>query len=943
MITQETNKGQRSFRISGRVIDQFDQPVGGVLVEAWDKDWHDHWHTDWGDYNDFVGSDTTKQDGSFQITFRTEHYHELEPDQWPDVYFKLYRGGMLIAQPREILCNLRDGDTEVTLAVALPHATGTITGTCYYDTSRDARRQGNEQGIDGVLITLSPHDARLIERDEPERTTYTHGGGGFEFSDLPPGEWLLEPEQTIDPANRPAGSPPLTPGLPRLKLSDPNYAAITVPVPSGRFLDLPGIGYEVLSGAVYGIVFYDQDGSHTPDKNPRLPNVRIFLHNLSRKTVQETQTDAQGVFAFDDPEPGFYRVSAEPVLDASTFGLGSGTLYIPDDMGQNHARSFYTMPGKDVQHNIGYTGLGSDIRGLVFRDDDASGQYFGQEPGIPNVLVVLIDATTQATIDQTYTNHHGEFFFRDVSPGEYRLTYTNTIWTDAGEELSLTTPAAQSIRAVAGKTMQAQPTGYQPEVHEIRGSVEFDDGSKVVGLVVTLCDADGNEIDTAVTDADGNYVFKDKRGTFVVKFPDPPFEGQILTPKQRLVEVNSIANVGRTRYRRTPLDGFDGGRGADSLQTSVADLAAYPVLTEGTVSAPGVRTTGAGTRSLGQTVEGTLREVLGWRPRQDDPKGFLAALTQSFTCEEVEGRSECKWTPRSYAIQADLGAITGAQASIYNRARVALDESLPLLEGLYPLLSTADKEDSEAARAIVRSHLTELVNELGMQGGPRVQRVDTLFELLGADPLRNPENIGGNLGNLRKQFGLKRSRVNTVEEEQNLTNFFILVDYVNSLKQSWDTQRDFFDRAGTDVFLGTQLVLLSRALAVVAEGVHEVTYAMDSVFLDAAERQTVRLDFSNAGEPALFVAELLDWVDTFASKEGPYLIQEAGKAGVASLLPTIKKLHTLVSAARIPPQDPTKLPAGYRTTRVQRTLSELVDHLEEAVMLIEQLSSEEKY
>lgn len=941
MITQDINKGQRSFRISGHVIDQFDQPVAGIRVEAWDKDWHDQWHTTWGDYNDFVGSDTTNQDGSFQVSFREEHYHELEPDRWPDIYFKLYRGNTLLAQPREILCNLRDGDTRVILMVELPQAAGAITGTCYYDTSRDASRQGDEQGIAGVLITLSPHDRRLAKRGERARITYTDGDGRFAFSNLPPGEWLLEPEQTIDPTKRPDGSPTLTSGLPRLKLSDPSYAAITVPVSFGLISDLPGIGYEALSSAVHGIVFYDQDGSHTPGRNPRLQNVRVFLHNLLRKTAEETTTDAQGAFAFDDPTPGIYRLSAEPTLDASTFGLGKGKLHIPNDTAQDHARSFYTTPGGDMQHNIGYIGLGSDIRGLVFRDDDASGQYFGQESGIAGVPVVLIDAATQATINQAYTNHHGEFFFRGVPPAYYRLTFTDTIWTEDGEELSLTTPAAQSIRAVAGEAVQAVPTGYQPELHEIRGSVEFDDGSKVVGLVVTLCDEAGNEVDTTVTDDQGNYVFEDKRGTFVVKFPDPPFEGQILTPKQRLVEVNSIANVGKTRYRRTPLDGFGDGRGTDALQTSVADLAAYPVLTEGAVASPGIRAPSVGARSLGQTVEVTLREVLGWRPKRDDPKAFLAALTQSFSCDEIEGRTQCKWTPRSYAIQADLGAITGAQASIHARAKAALDQSLPLLDGLYPLLSTADKEYSEAARAIVRSHLSELVNELGMQGGPRVQRVDTLFAILGADARGNPETVGGQLGNLRKEFGLKRVYVNTVEEERNLTNFFILVDHVNSLKQSWDLQRDFFDREGKDVFLGTQLVLLSRSLAVIAEAVREVYYAMDSVFLDAAERQTIRLDFRRVGEPALFVAELLDWVDTFASKEGPYLIQEAGKAGVVALLPTVQQLHKLVKAARIPPQDADKLPAGYRTTRVQRALGELEDHLEEAARLIEQLASED--
>ena len=41
---------------------------------------------------------------------------------------------------------------------------------------------------------------------------------------------------------------------------------------------------------------------------------------------------------------------------------------------------------------------------------------------------------------------------------------------------------------------------------------------------------------------------------------------------------------------------------------------------------------------------------------------------------------------------------------------------------------------------------------------------------------------------------------------------------------------------------GTQLVLLSRALAVVAESTREATDAMDSVFLGQDQRATVRLD-----------------------------------------------------------------------------------------------------
>src|SRR5262249_21693838 len=135
---------------------------------------------------------------------------------------------------------------------------------------------------------------------------------------------------------------------------------------------------------------------------------------------------------------------------------------------------------------------------------------------------------------------------------------------------------------------------------------------------------------------------------------------------------------------------------------------------------------GAGTRSIGVIVENSLRDVLGWRPKVADYKGFVAALNHSFTCKEIERRTECVSTPRTYAvqIQADLGAITGAQASIYARGKAALDQSLIILGRLYALDPAADPQEVEARRAIVRSEVTELVNELGVEGGPRVQRVD---------------------------------------------------------------------------------------------------------------------------------------------------------------------------------------------------------------------------
>jgi hypothetical protein len=377
------------------------------------------------------------------------------------------------------------------------------------------------------------------------------------------------------------------------------------------------------------------------------------------------------------------------------------------------------------------------------------------------------------------------------------------------------------------------------------------------------------------------------------------------------------------------------------IRDSVENISTYPLLTQesGYGGLPSAAATiPPGTAPLGQIVENTLRDVLGWRPKVNDYKAFVAALTQSFTCKEVEGRRVCTYTPRTFAVQvqAGLGAITGAQASLYARAKAALDQSLILIDRLKALAPAADPQNTEADRAMVRTELTELVNELGVEGGPRVQRVDALFELLRGpvngttDPLR----VQGLLGQMRGNFGMARDHVLTVEEEQNLSDFITLVDYVNSLKQSWDQQRQFFDRSGlVEPFLGTQLVHISWSLAVVAESVREAGFALDSVFLGGAERQTIELVFPTPGRPSITVAEMLNWVERFASEEGPRLVQDAGKAGVRAFFPTLDRLIDVVHNAQVPPQDPRHLPAAYATARVQRALQELESHLRKTAEL----------
>ncbi|MFZ4656174.1 MAG: hypothetical protein ACOYNY_04135 [Caldilineaceae bacterium] len=350
------------------------------------------------------------------------------------------------------------------------------------------------------------------------------------------------------------------------------------------------------------------------------------------------------------------------------------------------------------------------------------------------------------------------------------------------------------------------------------------------------------------------------------------------------------------------------------------------------------RSAGATTASpLAQTVENALREVLAWRPRSSDAKGFVAALNQAFTGNEVDGHMEFTWTPRSYAVQADMGEVTGAQASIHARARHALEHTVPLLEGLTPLRADADAEDSEAARSLVISQLTELVNELGQPGGPRLDRVDGLFSMLLGDGNYhdNPEAVEGLFGLLRDRFGLRRDQVNNVPEEQNLTNLFIGIDHTLALRQSWKTVHHFFNREGSDVFLGTQLVLFSRAFNTVADSVQELYFVFDSLFLGAAERQTVKLRLGNR---LITIAELFSWVERFVTEEAPQIIRDAGKDGVIAFRPTVVKLKELVDAAVALSGKPgNNSQAGFHHPRAHTALLEVAAHMNEVLTLTTQI------
>jgi hypothetical protein len=773
-------------------------------------------------------------------------------------------------------------------------------------------RDTNGDGIKGVDIRLQ------VDAKKP-RKAKTDARGVFDFSRVTPG---LQVISVVATGRRPV---------------PPDSGKRSVLVEAGHTSQVGDILLEqAVLGTITGFVRVATDGQP-------LKGVSLGVRPLAGGSALPTATtNKQGKFTAKAPL-GTWEIEPDPIPIKA-----AGERWVPKqpDRGTRivQVTADRTSPQADpivvvlapavvsVTGTVRDANSGSGLVGvrLRLRSADGGGQRFALSSSKPP----------------------GRFAFTDVLPGLYLVDLEQRPF-DLNKQRWEPVVGDTGVREVTveDRSVDVEPLLVQPERHRIFGTVARPDDSPVRFIPVHILNDEGQDVIAVETDFDGNYEADvAQAGRYIVELQ---LNGRRI---RRTVTVASDAQLDVT-VDDTGTSGFP--------TPSTSDFAAFPVLTE-TVTVPqALAPSGAPPSSVSQTVESALREALGWRPRAGDTRGFSAALVHSFELREVQGHTEAVWTPRTYAaqVQADLGAITGAQASVYSRARVALGAALPLLDGLYPLDPAADPQDTEAIRSIIRSELSELVAELGVEGGPRLSRVDDLLDLLLRRQLSTGPNttVAGQLAQLQHRFGLVPERVETVAEEEDVTNFLILRAYVEEIDASWTANRGFFDPTSTATpFLGTQLVLLSRSLSVVAESVTEVNFTLDSVFLGAAERLAIRLSFPPAGgddatlqasrkpdivvpagTPSILLGELLSWVERVASEEGPQLLQDGGRDGATALTPVLEKLRRLVRASLVTTgsgpnrglQSPDSVPAGYATQRVQRALAELAKYLDDTTDL----------
>jgi hypothetical protein len=161
---------EKSFRIRGLVTEsKTNRRLEGLRVEAWDKDLV---------CDDLAGSAVTDAEGGFIIEFGEDYFGEWFLDRRPDLFFKVYRDGELIASTEDsVLWNVECGDTEVTIEI---DAGGTVEHPA--ERLSVGGHLSFDNGMPAAALTLRLYNVNFGGLDTRIAETKTDAQGSYSLS-----------------------------------------------------------------------------------------------------------------------------------------------------------------------------------------------------------------------------------------------------------------------------------------------------------------------------------------------------------------------------------------------------------------------------------------------------------------------------------------------------------------------------------------------------------------------------------------------------------------------------------------------------------------------------------------------------------------------------------------------------------------------------------------
>ncbi|WP_461137389.1 SdrD B-like domain-containing protein, partial [Spirosoma terrae] len=386
----------------------------------------------------------------------------------------------------------------------------------WVDVNQNGQQDIGEPGLPGVVVTL------LDGTNTPIASTTTNASGLYSFTGLTPGvpysvSFTTPTNYTATLAN--VGND--------LTDSDP-VGGVTAPVTltSGENNTNVDAGFILRVASLGDFVFEDANRNGQQDVGePGIPGVTVTL--LSSGTlVATTTTNASGLYSFTGLTPGVpYSVSftAPAGYSATLQNIGSD-LTDSDGNPVTGLTGVYSLTANEFNPTVdmGYYRPAS-LGDFVWVDVNQNGQQDIGEPGLPGVVVTLLDGTN-TLIASTTTNASGLYSFTGLTPGvPYSVSFTTpanytATLSNVGNDLTDSDPVGgvtAPVTLTSGENNTSLDAGFLLRVASL-GDFVWEDANRngqqdvgelgIPGVTVSLLSS-GTLVATTTTNASGLYSF----------------------------------------------------------------------------------------------------------------------------------------------------------------------------------------------------------------------------------------------------------------------------------------------------------------------------------------------------------------------------------------------------------------------------------------------------
>lgn len=432
---------------------------------------------------------------------------------------------------------------------------------------------GVEPGLNGITVNL--YQGACPPSGSIFLSEITTGNGDYNFINLPPGDYCVDVEERTLPAgvSLTTSNEPLNVNLASdqdYNLADfgyrvqeagrtcdlalvtgasSEYGSIPAPVDDHACVEIHA------SGSVGDFVWNDLDGDGIQDVGePGLEGVPVWLYDSSDTLVASTNTDANGLYLFDNLSPDDYYVQVD---------LPSGREFSPKDQGGDDGKDSDVDPGSgktalftlaagvsDYTRDAGQYCLNT-IAGIVFLDINKNGSQELGEPGIADVALDLFrddgdgnfDGNLDSLVMSTTTASDGAYSFAPQRPATYFVVEQQPQGYDS------TTPDMHTISLVGSCAGTSSTDNNFGEIYgsigdfiylDSNGNGQQDVGEDlgVVHIPISVTNVSTGDVYTATSDVHGFYLVDNlPSGVYEVSVPGTMPGLQRTTPSPKTVNL----------------------------------------------------------------------------------------------------------------------------------------------------------------------------------------------------------------------------------------------------------------------------------------------------------------------------------------------------------------------------------------------------------------------